>query len=196
MKLAGFLLVAVSIAAPAAFAQRGRGGAGRAGWSGGGRVGRPSHGRTVIVPYPTFYSPSYYGSGYYDPGYYGNGYDSSVPAQPPLSYDSDAANYASGYQSPTVIINQNFRPDTANPVVRTYDATTTPAQEPQPTIYLIALKDHSIVAAIGYWVDSDTLNYLTVEGNQNRVSVALVDRDFSKKLNDDRHVDFHLPPAK
>ena len=55
------------------------------------------------------------------------------------------------------------------------------------------MQDHSIVAAIGYWVEGDTLNYLTQDGNQNRVSMALVDRDFSKQLNDERHVEFKLP---
>ena len=58
---------------------------------------------------------------------------------------------------------------------------------------LIAMQDHSIVAAIGYWVEGDTLNYITQDGNQNRVSMALVDRDFSKQLNDERHVEFKLP---
>ena len=68
-----------------------------------------------------------------------------------------------------------------------------PPREPEATIYLIAMQDHSIVAAIGYWVEGDTLNYITQDGNQNRVSMALVDRDFSKQLNDERHVEFKLP---
>ena len=101
---------------------------------------------------------------------------------------------------------QNFRPDSANGVMHDYSDTPLPdspsvhvynagSSDPQPTIYLIAMQDHSIVAAIGYWVDGDTLNYLTQDGNQNRVSMALVDRDFSKQLNDERHVDFRLPKA-
>ena len=57
------------------------------------------------------------------------------------------------------------------------------------------MQDHSIVAAIGYWVEGDTLNYITQDGNQNRVSMALVDRDFSKQLNDERHVEFKLPKS-
>lgn len=199
MKLAAIVL----LVAGAALAQRGPG-AGRAGI--GGARGRyiapplashPAHGRTVIVPYPVFY-----GSGYY-------GYDPSVPlaAQSAPAYDSDPNGYASGgygTQSPVVVINQSFRPDTANGLMHDYSDTplpdsgvhsydATPARDPEPTIYLIAMQDHSIVAAIGYWVDGDTLNYLTQDGNQNRVSMALVDRDFSKQLNDERHVEFKLP---
>jgi hypothetical protein len=66
----------------------------------------------------------------------------------------------------------------------------------QPTIYLLAMTDHSIIPAIAYWTDGDTLNYITTEGVQNRVSLSLIDREFSRQLNDSRHVEFKLPPAK
>jgi hypothetical protein len=206
MKLAGIALLLAGMA----LAQRGPGGApmgtrgGSPGFTGGRSrfvapplAAHPSHGRTVIVPYPV-----YYGYGYY-------GYDPSIPlaAQSAPAYDADPNNYAQG-QSPVVVINQNFRPDAGNGVMRdysdaplpesnlrTYDATTSAVRDPQATIYLIAMQDHSIVAAIGYWVDGDTLGYITQDGNQNRVSMALVDRDFSKQLNDERHVDFKLPKS-
>jgi len=61
---------------------------------------------------------------------------------------------------------------------------------------LIAMKDHTILPSIAYWVMNDTLNYVTVEGSMNRVSLELVDREFSKQLNDERHVEFKLPPVK
>lgn len=200
MKLAAFVL----LLAGTALAQRGTGGGahyvgGRARYVAPPVTAHPAHARTAIVPYPV-----YYGYGYY-------GYDPSIPlaAQSAPAYDADPNNYSAGYnsQSPVVVINQNFRPDTANgamydysdtplpeSTVHIYDATTG-SRDPQPTIYLIAMQDHSIVAAIGYWVDGDTLNYLTQDGNQNRVSMSLVDRDFSKQLNDERHVDFKLPKA-
>lgn len=149
----------------------------------------PAHGYGVLVPIPV-----YYGAGYY-------GYDPSIPigAQSAPAYDADAASYASPTQSPVVVINQSYGQDYQDaepppePTIHTFDATTSVTREPQPTIYLIAMKDHTIVAAIGYWVEGDTLNYMTQDGNQNQVSMALVDRDFSKQLNDDRHVDFRLP---
>jgi uncharacterized protein YbcV (DUF1398 family) len=67
------------------------------------------------------------------------------------------------------------------------------ADDDKPTIYLIAFKDHRIVPAIAYWLDGDIVNYVTKEGSQNRVSLSLVDRDFSKQLNDERRVPFKLP---
>ena len=111
--------------------------------------------------------------------------------------------------APTVIINQNFQTDTVRPQFRDYSnvplpqpgpsaapaaAQTAPADD-QPTLFLIALRDHTIVPAVAYWVQGDTLNYVTLQGVQNRVSLSLVDRDFSKQLNSERNVPFRLPAA-
>ena len=63
----------------------------------------------------------------------------------------------------------------------------------QQVMFLIALKDHTIFPAIAYWVEGDTLNYITVQGAKNSVSLDLVDRDFSKQINKERKVEFGLP---
>jgi hypothetical protein len=55
------------------------------------------------------------------------------------------------------------------------------------------MKDHTIYPAIAYWVENDTLNYITPQGVRNRASLTAVDRDFSKQLNDERHIEFALP---
>ncbi len=190
-----------------------RGGS-RGGYYGGPRSGYVRPG-AVIVPYPAFYGGYYY----YDPSMYGNGYaDQQPPADNGYNagYDTsygpnyDPGNGASG-PSPVVIINQSFRPETANPVLKDYSNTTIPepgtvrmppGSEPglqsddQPTVFLIAMKDHTIFPAVAYWVEGDTLNYITTEGSQNRASLSLVDRDFSKQLNDERHVEFRLPAPR
>lgn len=157
----------------------------------------PSHPRSIIVPYPV-----YYGGGYYP-------FDAPVaPQAADLPQD-----YAQGayQQSPVVIINQDFKPDVVNPVVRDYSNVPLPEAVPQndaaippqisnddgsPTIYLIAMKDRTIFATVAYWVDGETLNYVTREGSLNHASLDLVDRDFSKQLNEERHVEFKLPPSK
>ena len=113
-------------------------------------------------------------------------------------------------QPPVVIINQYFRPDTANPVMRDYSerasararvAVPTASDEPsaparpsdQQVMFLIAMKDHTIYPAIAYWVEGDTLNYITVQGSKNSASLDLVDREFSKQINKERKVEFGLP---
>jgi hypothetical protein len=176
----------------------------RTGPRGGGFVAPPpqshpqGHGRSVIVPYPVFYGASYYP------------YD----APPPVDLTALPPDYGQYPQSPVVIINQNFKPDVANPVLRDYS--NVPLPEPvappppqayerprivnnddsTPTIYLVAMKDKSIFASVAYWVDGETLNYVTREGSINHVSLDLVDREFSKQLNDERGVEFKLPAAR
>jgi hypothetical protein len=118
-----------------------------------------------------------------------------------------------GAGAPTVVINQTFIPQTANPVVRQYvpDAgggiqlyqPQPPQQTAQPPdngspdspTFLIALKDHTIYAAVGYWVEGQTLHYITGGNTHNQVSLDLVDRELSARLNGERGVDFLLPPA-
>jgi hypothetical protein len=150
-------------------------------------------------------SPAPYGTGpgNYDPAYGGG--------DPGMAYPP----------TPTIIVNQNFQTDSVHPQLRDYS--NTPLPEPgsvmvppsapvppapplapvaqrladdQPTIFLIAMQDHTIHPVIAYWVQGDTLNYITVEGAPNHVSLALVDRNFSKQLNAERNVPFALPAAR
>jgi len=106
---------------------------------------------------------------------------------------------------PVVIVNQYFRPDQA-PVPQT--TSTAPQQSipsapvaaaapvnnrPDQPYFLIAMKDTTIYAASAYWVENNTLNYVTIQGNENQVSLDLVDRDLSQRLNRDRNISFGLP---
>ncbi len=183
-----------------------------------GRAGHPQHGSTVIVPFPVYYG-GYYGAGYYgDPtaAGYANGY---APG-----YSDDGSQAGAGL--PSVVINQNFVPPQANPQVRDYSGDQQqPAQQQdqsglklyqappshpyadaaaarraatgdQPTIYLIALRDHTIVQALGYWMEGSTLHYVSAEHTLNQLSIDLVDRDLSQRLNDERSLDFHLPQPR
>jgi hypothetical protein len=161
-------------------------------------IGHGAHSRGVLVPYPVFY-----GGGYYD------SFQAPPAATPASEYD---LNYPA-QRAPVVIINQNFRPDVVNPddsyappPQAAYTRDRAPDAPPpaarianndrdddEATIYLIVLQDHTIFAAVAYWVEGDTLNYVTREGNHNRVTLDLVDRDLSYRLNGERRVDFKLP---
>src|SRR5579872_4194801 len=135
---------------------------------------RQRTGAIVYVPYAV--------GGYYGGYYYGDQGGGQVPANYPQQQ----------YMGPQVIINQNFAPDVARPVVREYgpDAgsgiriygpqssaeMTAPVAEESPT-FLIAFKDHTIYAALAYWVEGETLHYVTNQNTHNQVSLDLVDRD-------------------
>jgi len=118
--------------------------------------------------------------------------------------------YPPQQMAPQVVINQNFASEIARPVVREYVSDSNGAirayepprvsaaperTEENPT-YLIAFKDHTIYAALAYWVEGDTLHYVTNQNTHNQVSLDLIDRDLSNRFNRERNVDFHLPPAR
>ncbi len=65
--------------------------------------------------------------------------------------------------------------------------------ESEATVYLIAFKDGAIYSALAWWVEGDTLHYVTTQGKPNKASLTLIDRAFSERLNRERSIDFHLP---
>jgi hypothetical protein len=184
-------------------------------------VRHDGHRQSVVVPYPVFVGGGYYP--YQAPlayGYGGIGQAWPTPGQPgfaglpaygsanyvqPTYLPSEPSTSTSQEQSPVVVINQYFRPD-APPTTQTFNApgtslATTPQPEAQSAsasqdtqnIFLIAMKDHTIYAASSYWIEDNMLNYITVQGMENSVSLDLVDRDLSRRLNRDRKVAFGLP---
>ena len=118
--------------------------------------------------------------------------------------------------SPTVIINQNYTPDRAQPVVREYsqgtltetireyqapvpsnpDPPKRKIDDDKPTIYLIALKDGTVYSSYAYWVEGDTLHYITTRHSHNQATLDLVDAPVSEQLNRERGVEFKLKGAR
>jgi hypothetical protein len=173
------------------------------------RASHPAgHNRSTVVPYPVYIGGGYYG------GYAPDTYAAPPPQEQMPMMDS--------YGTPSVVINQNFVPDRARPVVREYGdeqapdssgmrlyetppthpyadqgqqapVRRQPAPDAQPTIYLLAFKDHNIIPALGYWMEGNTLHYVSVEHSLNQASLDLIDRDLSQRLNDERGVEFKLP---
>lgn len=64
----------------------------------------------------------------------------------------------------------------------------------EPAQFFIALKDHSVYSAVAYWVQGETLHYVTAPGSHNLVSLALVDRTLTARLNAKARVPLVLPP--
>jgi hypothetical protein len=166
-----------------------------------GPIRHPAHSRATYIPFPVFYGDPYASYGIYD-----------VPpaATPDTEYDPSMPNQ----RPPVVIINQNFQPDTVSsngspsaigrpsprqpelaerPAPQIIPRTDVQVAQEEPTIYLIAMTDSTVFDALGYWVEGDTLAYITPESSLNRVSLGLVDRDRSMKLNQERNVEFKLP---
>jgi hypothetical protein len=174
----------------------------------GGRPGNPGNfrgnygrggGRTIVVPYPVVAYPYGYGFGYGNAGYGYAEEPNYVVQQVPQQQQ----------QAPVVVINQGFKPDVVNPQLRDYSDLPAPTgadstlkvyenkpkvyEEEKPTIYLIAMKEGTVMPALAFWVEGDTLNYITRESSHNRISLDRVDREFSKKLNQERGLEFRIP---
>jgi len=177
---------AVPFSVPSSFPQRL--GAIVSGWPG--YTGAPSldplRRRTTVVP---MIWPVYVG-----------GFYPYEPAQPSITIVAPPQQPAA-----PVTINQYFggeaaRSASAGPLaeretVRTYQAPArAPAEEPvESVLFLIALKDSSVYSAVAYWIEGDALHYITPQGKHNQVSLELVDRALSEKLNRGRKVEFRLP---
>jgi hypothetical protein len=157
--------------------------------------------------YPGFYSGFYGGLGYgygygygYDPyyydGYYGGGYG---------GYVSTPAYYEQAPQAPPVVINEYYRPPTAQPRVRDYSsggygvdprpssnapAANGPAKKPD--YWLIAFPNGSIVLAVTYWTDGEFLHYVTRNKEPKQVPLTAIDRDLTVQLNGERGLDFRI----
>jgi hypothetical protein len=88
----------------------------------------------------------------------------------------------------------------AAPVVREYNYDQY-GQEQRPQgsaggspIYLIAFEhDHVIRAAASYWVDGQTLHYVTLQHEERQAALNTIDRTLTAQLNRERHVNFQLP---
>jgi hypothetical protein len=63
-------------------------------------------------------------------------------------------------------------------------------------LYLIAFQDGVIRAAIAYSVDGDTLHYVTQQNEHKQTPLSAVDRDLSRRLNQERRVAFSLPDRR
>jgi hypothetical protein len=81
-------------------------------------------------------------------------------------------------------------PQPASPPV----ARAVPKDDP-PSFY-IAMKDGWVYIARAYWVDNDTLHYITLQGGHDQVSLALVNREVSTRLNAKRAGEFQLPESE
>jgi hypothetical protein len=147
-----------------------------------------NNGAIVYVPYayPVF------------AGGYGYGYGDVPPQQ---QQPNVTVIYPPAQPTP-VIINQG-QPGGPADVPRSQMQEYMPPQGPagadqqttEAPYYLLAFKDHSIYSAVGYWVDGDTLHYITAGNIHNQVSLSLVDRELTEQLNKGRGMQVRLPAA-
>ena len=129
------------------------------------------------------------------------GYPMLYPVFGPLGATYDQT-YDQAPEQPAnqpVALNQNFGPQTQpgedRAGVQSYSAPSAPRPEPsedQP-LFFVALTDNSVYTAVAYWVENGTLNYITPQGRRNQVSLTLIDRETTARLNRGSKFQLHLP---
>ena len=157
-------------------------------------------GRNRFGFFPFAYYPLFWGNyGMYDPYGYGYGAYGAYPyAQPNVTvvYPEQAV-------APQVIYTQPVVAAPAHPVIR--ECCEEPpnssglepaagAREHSP-LYLIAMKDGIIRAALAYWVEDGSLHYVGSDHVNHAVKLSEIDRAFSQQLNRERRVPFQLEQA-
>jgi hypothetical protein len=165
----------------------------------GGRDWRRSGSTVYVYPYPFYVGGGYgFGGGYYDPSYYGDPSMAPPPQQqqpnvtiimPPQQPPAMNMGPGPGAQAPL-----SFYPPPPDQQAQSQTVVVPPSDTTPP--YLIALKDHTIYSAIAYWVDGDTLHYFTSGNTHNQVSLSLLDRPMTERLNRETGTDFKLPAPK
>ena len=145
-----------------------------------GRVGTSRRGNnSVVLPYAV---PVYIG-GFYDNPYVGDG-----AAPPPQPQQPNVIVVYPQMQQPVV-----YSPPVDNQAPGPANQPTTAEAPSDPQQYLIAFRDHTIYAALAYWVDGDTLHYFTSGNTHNQVSLSLVDKPLTERLNKEAGLDVRLP---
>lgn len=153
------------------------------------------------LPYGySVYVPDYFDN-YVDPSYAPMVVPPPPPPLPPQSFVQQAP------PAPPVIINQYFvqggpgvpvnavpgGPPPAPPSADNEAPASGDPLAPVENYYLIAYKNHAVYAALAYWIEGNTLHYVTTQNTHNQASLDLIDIELTKNINQTRNVPFTVP---
>jgi hypothetical protein len=176
-----------------------------------GRFGSPARrnatapGGIVVIPFPVYYSGNLdeeSGTGLPADGNPAEA-STNLDDRPPVVTDQnfaprrDASEFANHYPAP----GREFAPPVSQNPANSYasagqDTSNRVNDSGKPTIYLIAFKDHRVVQALGYWIEGTMLHYVSVEYAFNHASISLIDSDVSRRLNQERGIEFTITGLK
>lgn len=144
-------------------------------------------------PFPVYMGSGFYDSsagGYVDPNAMGPGQQPMAAAPP----QGPAAPIIINIGVPTAPPAPAGPPESSfQPPAQQQSQEQEEASAPEPAHYLVAFKDHTIYSAVAYWVDGSTLHYFTSGNVHNQVSLSLVDRELTERLNKEIGMPVNLP---
>jgi hypothetical protein len=68
-----------------------------------------------------------------------------------------------------------------------------PATTAEESTFVIALNDGTRLAAAAVWVQSSTVHYIDTDNRHSEVPLTTVDRQSTRRLNQERNLDLRLP---
>jgi len=133
----------------------------------------------------------WYGGGYGGGGWY------PQPAMPstPLVFVNQQ-NLAPPAPAPILVVNQDYRPEVAKPLMREYSNISNPYENfkpDAPKVFLLALKDGTLRQAVAFWAESDKFHYVQPDHKQDSMPIANLDRESTKRFNSERGLEIKLP---
>lgn len=167
---------------------------------------------TVVVPYAVPVYVGGYGYGYYPqqepnvtivqqapiqpqasaPAVIINQYYTPDTPRPSMREYPDGSLPGPSGEPPTMTVRENGGHPFPDPADLPERRAARAAASDKPIIYLIAFKSGAIYPALAYWVEEDTLHYITKDKSLNKASLELIDRELSAQLNGERSVEFKL----
>ena len=156
-----------------------------------GGPGAPPHGApgpSIGAGHPTAPRRGRGSYGYSGLPFYYDNYDYGVPLAPPPPMP----------QLPPYVVVQ-APPPVVHPEVHEYgqaSAADGAAVQPPPA-FALALRDGSVHSAVAVAVQDDGLHYVDPDGRHEIVALEALDRDTTRRLNEERKLNLRLPvPAK
>lgn len=97
---------------------------------------------------------------------------------------------------PILVVNQDYKPEVAKPVMREYSNISNPYENFTPAavkVYLLALKDGTLRQAVAFWAEGGKLHYVQPGHKQDALALADLDRESTKRFNTERGIEIRLP---
>lgn len=98
--------------------------------------------------------------------------------------------------APILVINPDYKPEVAKPVMREYSNISNPYENFTPAakkVFLIALKDGTLRQSVAFWAEEGKLHYVQPDHKQDSIPLGNLDRESTKRFNTERGIEIKLP---
>ena len=87
-------------------------------------------------------------------------------------------------------------PSPITSVIHEYNVSAPAPSGAEQPAFTIALNDGSRLTATAVWVQNGSVHYVDLDDSSRETPLRLVDRNLTRKLNEDRHLNLRLPAAE